>query len=193
MNLKNILLNLTFKDIISCNKEDVERILKIRNEDSVRKNMFTKRIISLDEHEQWFEDLKNKNDYKFYCIAYKEKIIGGLGIKNINESLKSAEWAFYITNSTKAVGVGGAIEFKAIEYIFKIYKIHDLFCYVLKENIEVIKLHKKFGFEKTQIKEEDLKFMLANEKKNVSKFLLNFKKWQDQKKIISEMYFKNES
>ena len=193
MNLKTVLFNLSFKDLIYCDEEEVEKILKIRNEDSVRKNMFTKKIICIEEHQLWLQNLKNKSDHKFYCIIYKKKIIGGLGLKNINEDLKSAEWAFYVTNSTKAVGIGGAIEFKAIEYFFKMYKIHDLFCYVIKYNIEVIKLHKKFGFEEIQVSKEDLKFMSESEKKNVSKFLLDFKKWQDQKKIILRRYFEDES
>ena len=68
MNLKTVLFNLSFKDLIYCDEEEVEKILKIRNEDNVRKNMFTKKIICLEEHQQWLQNLKNKSDHKFYGI-----------------------------------------------------------------------------------------------------------------------------
>ena len=88
MNLKNVLLNLSFKNLIYCDDKEVGQILKMRNENYIRKNMFTKKIISLEQHHLWFQSLKNKNNHKFYCIYYKDKIIGGLSLKNINEDLK---------------------------------------------------------------------------------------------------------
>ena len=87
--------------------------------------------------------------------------------------------------------MGGAVEFKAIEYIFNIYKINYLSCYVMKHNNDVIKLHKKLGFDEIEINEKDLKFMSKKDKKSVSKFLLTVKKWQIQKEIILRKYFEN--
>ena len=118
MNLKTVLDNLKFQNIITCTDKEIIEIKDIRNEKNIRKNMFTKGEILLDQHLEWFEKIKFSKSNFFYCIKYKNKIVGGLGLKNYNKNLLSGEWAYYVSEKYKSVGLGASIEFKALEYFF---------------------------------------------------------------------------
>lgn len=146
MNLKTKYDNISFEDITSCDELGVLKILDIRNEDSIRKNMFTKNIITKEEHMKWLYNLKNTNKNKIYCIKYMNKIIGALGLKEKIPNKFNFEWTIYVSQNFKVVNLGALIELKALNYLFSKYKIEDLICYVLKDNYIVAKLHKKFGF-----------------------------------------------
>ena len=51
-------------------------------------------------------------------MSDKKKIVGGLGIKNLNKKVMTADWAFYISEKSKFIGLGASVEFKALEYFF---------------------------------------------------------------------------
>ena len=147
MKLINILNNLEIDNIKNLNYKEVLFIKNIRNEAEIRKNMFNKHIISHQEHINWYTRLKKINSEKFYCIKYKKKIIGGLGLKYLNKNI-SAYWSFYISKKASFSGLGATVEYMALNYFFSKYRLKKICCYVLKKNSLVIKLHEKFGFKK---------------------------------------------
>ena len=163
MNLKTKFDSISFEDITLCKKSEALEILNIRNEDSIRKNMFTKNVITKDQHMNWLNDLKNTNKNKIYCIKYMNKVIGALGIKEKVPHEPNFEWTIYVSQNFKVINLGALIELKALDYLFSKYKIENLMCYVLKENYIVAKLHKKFGFnEKNLDKTFNLSFPNIN-------------------------------
>jgi|TARA_B100000795_G_scaffold194739_1_gene148991 UDP-4-amino-4,6-dideoxy-N-acetyl-beta-L-altrosamine N-acetyltransferase len=163
MNLKTKFDSISFEDITLCKKSEALEILNIRNEDSIRKNMFTKNLITKDQHMNWLNDLKNTNKNKIYCIKYMNKVIGALGIKEKVPHEPNFEWTIYVSQNFKVINLGALIELKALDYLFSKYKIENLMCYVLKENYIVAKLHKKFGFnEKNLDKTFNLSFPNIN-------------------------------
>ena len=118
MNLKDNYNKINFKDIKFCNYSEILSILEIRNEEKVRINMFNNKVIAIDEHLNWSNEIKNSKFKKFYIIEYYDKIIGGLSLINISETKRSAEWAFYITQKNFFVGLGSLIEYKSLEFFF---------------------------------------------------------------------------
>ena len=146
MKLNEILENISFHNILIFKKNEQLKLLWIRNERVVRSNMFNNKIISYIDHFDWIDSLKTCLNKKFYIVKYKNKIIGGLGLKNINKISFSAEWAFYISKKSNFIGLAALLEYKAINYFFDNYKLKKLECYVMNHNSEVIKLHKKYGF-----------------------------------------------
>ena len=68
MNLKKKFDNIKFIDCILCNKSDILEILDIRNENSIRNNMFNTKLISKEDHLNWFAKIKNCDSNKFYFI-----------------------------------------------------------------------------------------------------------------------------
>ena len=189
MDFNNIFTNLKFKNITKASYADILDLYKIRNNEIIRSKMFNKNFITRFNHNKWFIKIKNNSNEDFFLIYYKEILCGGLGIKNVNSKLKECDWAFFISNNSNFPGLGASIEFKSINFLFKKYGLHRLYCYVLKENQSVINLHKKFFFLKVPVIESKLKNYNINiSKNNVIKFCLNLKEWKSESKILKEKF-----
>lgn len=67
MNIKSIVGNIKFNNILKCSKQDKVSLLNIRNEDEIRMQMFNKKKIKLNEHFKWITDLNFK---KKICMAF---------------------------------------------------------------------------------------------------------------------------
>jgi UDP-4-amino-4,6-dideoxy-N-acetyl-beta-L-altrosamine N-acetyltransferase len=190
MFLKKISDNLNFQNILTCSDADVRVILEIRNEEKIRNNMFNSKIISLEEHLLWKKNFLESNTDRFYCIKYKNIIVGGLGLKNYNIKNLSADWAFYVAESRNFIGLGASIENKALNYFFDNYKIKNIFCYVLISNAAVINLHKKFGFKKINMDSNFEDNFLNVKKKDVLRMKLSKFEWIANKSSIYNKFFK---
>ena len=193
MFLKKISDNLYFQNILTCSETDVRVILEIRNEERIRNNMFNKKIISLDEHLLWKKNFLQSNTDRFYCIKYKNIIVGGLGLKNYNVKKSSADWAFYVSESRSFIGLAASIENKALNYFFDNYKIKNIFCYVLISNTAVINLHKKFGFKKINMNSNFEDNYSNVKKKDVLRMKLSTLEWIVIKNSIYNKFLKNDN
>ncbi len=172
MKIRNIIREIIFQNLTRCNEDEVNKILEIRNEKKVRMNMFTKHIITKNEHNIWFEKLKVSKKELFFCIKYKNEIIGGLGLKDII-NFDCAYWSFYLSENKNFIGLGASVEFKALDWFFNEFNFNKLYCFVLRKNTAVIKLHRKFGFIdetcikviKEKVKNEDFVHLELNKDK----------------------------
>ena len=182
MNLKIKFNNIDFKNILSGSDLEVLEILNIRNEDNIRVNMFSKNLITLNEHLNWFGSLKTSKKNIFYLIQYNKKTIGGLGLKKSHLNSHDFVWSFYISQKIKIFGLGSLIELKAIDYFFSTYKISNLFCYVLIKNKLVEKLHRKFGFVDSVV-DKNFNLLYPNVRTcDIFYLHLETKKWKSVKK-----------
>tara|TARA_X000000950_G_C13910264_1_gene658714 strand:+ start:3006 stop:3560 length:555 start_codon:yes stop_codon:yes gene_type:complete len=161
MKIRNIIREISFHNLTKCNDNEISKILEIRNEKKVRANMFTKHIITKNEHNLWFDKLKVSKKEIFFGIKYKNEIIGGLGLKDIIK-FDCAYWSFYLSENKSFIGLGASVEFKALDWFFTEFNFSKLYCFVLKKNVAVIKLHRKFGFI-----DERFKKTSKNEVKNI--------------------------
>ena len=183
MNIKSIISNIKFINILKCSKQDKNYLLKIRNEDEIRIQMFNKKKININEHLKWISDLNNKKK-KMYCIFFKRKLIGGLAVRRNAVDPNKAEWGFYVSKKKIILGMGAFVEYSAINYIFSKYYLKELYCFVKKSNISVLKLHKKFGFKKVPFKDTVYEFHLPKNIKNILALKLSKIKWDENKKLI---------
>jgi UDP-4-amino-4,6-dideoxy-N-acetyl-beta-L-altrosamine N-acetyltransferase len=190
MLLKKISDNLEFKDILACSKSDIQAVLEIRNEDEIRLNMFNSKIISIEEHLLWAKNFLKTVVNRFYCLKYKNVVIGGLSLKNYDILNLTADWGFYISAKKNFMGLGFVVEYKALNYFFSKYKINDIFCYVLNSNKIVINLHKKFGFKKTYIDRNFEDLYLNVNRKNVFRMKLNKTQWNVKSNYFQNKFFK---
>lgn len=118
------------------------KILEMRNQPEVRKNMYTAHEISEAEHLRWIDSLTDKT--RFFAVLFDGVIVGGISLNAISHADRRADWAFYLDGSTQGKGIGSALEFKFLDYAFE--DLQKLNCEVLDFNKPVIGLHKKFGF-----------------------------------------------
>lgn len=136
----------TLKNICNCSTEQQGVVLEIRNEYNIRKEMYTDRLISNDEHYSYIENLRNdKSRVTFVVLSDNTDPVGVLSISQIDRTHLKCDWAFYLTSNTRG-GVGSAMELFLIDFVFDRLGMKKLNCEVIETNTAVVSLHKKFGF-----------------------------------------------
>lgn len=146
-------------ELISLTQLDTESQLKIReirNEDSVRRAMYSDHLISLNEHLNWINRLKQ--DDKQIVLAIIEKGKGPVGVVSANGVdwvHKKTDWAYYLTEGERG-GLGSAIEYSFINFVFGSLGFEKLNCEVIEGNTAVVKLHKKFLFKEEGFRESNV-------------------------------------
>ncbi|WP_157760461.1 UDP-2,4-diacetamido-2,4,6-trideoxy-beta-L-altropyranose hydrolase [Thiomicrorhabdus arctica] len=127
------------------NDSDLDTVREWREREEVKKFMYTRHAITKDEHQCWWESIRDRCDILQMIVELDSIPIGVVSFSQIDLINSNAVWAFYLgPNSPR--GIGSLIEFYAIKYAFEVLNLHKLKCEVLGINQSVIKLHKKFGF-----------------------------------------------
>ena len=162
------------------------KVREIRNEENVRKWMYTDNIIDVDEHLNWINQLKHDDrQIVFVVLDEIDALLGLVSVNALNLRHKTTDWAYYLTSSERR-GLGSAIEFSFINFIFNTLGIEKLNCEVIEGNDAVVKMHKKFLF-----KEEG--FRRSNISKNGARMGVHFlgltnEDWLEGKAYVQEKY-----
>ena len=91
-------------------------ILKIRNDNNIRKNMINDDLIKLEDHINWLKNNIIDEKNIFYIVYIKNKISGLIRFI-INED--KAEWSFYLNKNSIPY-----FEDKKILELFRLHKIY---------------------------------------------------------------------
>ena len=162
---------------------DLGMLLEWRNQESVRKFMYTNHIISIDEHRKWYEKNKNQDSTKLMLFEFNETPFAFLNISEINQKNKTCTWAFYIGQDIKEVkALGYFMEIKALDLMIKELGIRKISCEVLDFNKSVIKMHKRFGFQEEGILKKHI--YLNEDYIDIHKLAIFDNTWNNTKKVI---------
>lgn len=137
------------KDIVlnRLTEKDIELVRTWRNSKEVATYMYTENEISEEQQKNWFKKVDKDNSCIYWIIEYDGKKLGLASVTDINRTLNSCYWAFYLGDSSvRGAGIGAKIEYNVIEYVFNELKMNKLRCEVFVSNDNVIKMHEKFGF-----------------------------------------------
>jgi len=127
--------------------ESQMKVREIRNEDNVRKWMYTDHVIGANEHLGWINRLKHDDRQSVFVVLDDQHTpLGIVSVNAIDRLHKKTDWAYYLTETARG-GLGSALEYSFINFIFDILGMEKLNCEVLKGNDAVVKLHKKFLFQ----------------------------------------------
>ena len=86
-----------------------ERVLAIRNEPEVRRNMYTDHEIGIQEHREWLARTNSRGDVKMFAVVFDGQIVGAIGLTSIVPAQLRAEWAFYLSAATQGRGLGSRL------------------------------------------------------------------------------------
>ncbi len=132
------------------------RVRDIRNEESVRKWMYTDHVISTTEHLEWINNLKKDNrQIVFVVLSEKYTPLGVISINNIDYFHRKASWAYYLTQTERG-GVGPSLEYFFINFVFDNLNLEKLNCEIIEGNFTIVKLHKKFFFQEEGFRRSDI-------------------------------------
>lgn len=138
---------------------DVERqmaLRDIRNEEGVRKWMYTDHLIGVNEHLAWLAGLRQDDcQHVFAILSDSGTPLGVVSISSIDFKNRKADWAYYLTKAARG-GLGAAIEYAFLNFVFDILELEKLNCEVISGNDAVVKMHKKFLFSEEGLKKSNV-------------------------------------
>lgn len=144
--MASIVFKIDLRPIGELPTDEQAKIVSIRNQPGVRKNMYNSYVISKEEHLAWLQRMSHAQDSRFFAVYFNNTLIGGVSLNAINRANRRADWAFYLDEATHGKGIGPALEFAFLDYAFATEGLAKLNCEVLSSNEAVVRLHKKFGF-----------------------------------------------
>ena len=126
-------------------KEELELILKWRNSDRIRKNMYEDSIISMKQHKKWFQSLKSSKSV-YLVFEHRTKPLGVVYFHDIDEKNNKCTWGFYIGEESPGKGTGTILGYLGLEYAFTKLKIRKVSGETFAFNEASIHFHKKLMF-----------------------------------------------
>ena len=133
----------------SMTRADLELVLSWRNHPDVRRHMYTQHEILLEEHQRWFESVKN--DPKKHLLIFEE-LHRPMGFVHLTETDRGdiADWGFY-TAPDAPKGSGRQLGNAALSHAFTQLELHKVFGQVLAYNERSINFHLALGFQQEGI------------------------------------------
>lgn len=125
---------------------DLPQVLAWRNSQFVRQNMLTHHEITWDEHVAWFRAKSVAEDTQLLVYELDGVACGVVIFYGLSPEHRRGQWGFY-AHEAAPKGVGGLMEFCALEHYFLDARFDKLGCEVLGFNTSVVRQHQKFGFE----------------------------------------------
>ena len=156
-------------------EKDLQLVLKWRNSDRIRTNMFNDRRIKLKEHRDWYFNLDKVKNH-FLIFEYNNDPAGLVYFKDLDFDNLSCYWGFYIGKEKLPKGTGTKMGNLGLEFAFKKLNINKLCGQVFAFNHRSIQFHKKLGF----IKENEFKYFRNNKYEDVIRYVLYKNQWKNQ-------------
>jgi len=128
----------------------------LRNQNDVRKYMYTSHEITEEEHLRWLDSLRGNDRQRVFVVVRDGQALGVVSLNAINTAQKTADWAFYLDTALQGKGLGSIVEFWMLDYAFHEAGLEKLNCEVLETNPSVIKMHQKFGFELEGVRRKNI-------------------------------------
>jgi len=136
--------NYSLINFIQTNDKEKELILKWRNSDEVRQWMVNKSIITLEEHYNYIDSLKDKKDKLCFLVKEEENYLGIVEFDEIDA--KSAFFGLNANSDTKIKGVGRILESISIYIAKELLGLKKLKLYVFNNNERAIRLYERSNY-----------------------------------------------
>lgn len=126
-------------------QDDLAQVLSWRNHQDVRRYMYTKHAITLEEHQRWFE--RTSQDPQKHLLIFQDEGVpmGFVQFSQLNSS-PVADWGFYTAPDARR-GAGRRLGRTALCYAFDYLKLHKVCGQVLAYNERSIHCHLSLGFQ----------------------------------------------
>lgn len=145
---------ITLVTMTDLDQDGLRRVLSIRNQDAVRANMYTSRIIREDEHLAWAEGLNGASDTRAYAVEAAGEIVGASVFKAVDPDNGTADWGFYVDAARQGQGLGTALGERSLTMAFADLGLRKLSCEVLGFNAASLAFHKQLGFAREGVRRQ---------------------------------------
>ncbi len=136
---------------------ELELVRSWRNAEANRRMMFTRHVISPEEHQAWWERSQDSPRNRNLMFDVDGEGQGVVSFHQIDSVDKNAAWGFY-TSPEAPKGTGGRMLFLALDYAFGELGLHKLCSEVLSSNARSLGLHEKLGFTREGVLREQHRY-----------------------------------
>lgn len=158
------------------------QVRALRNQQEVRKYMYTSHEISEQEHASWLHSLQGNQRQEVFVAVDAGQALGVVSLNAINAQQKTADWAFYLDSERQGKGLGSLMEFWLLDYAFNEAGLEKLNCEVLASNTAVIRLHLKFGFVEEGLRRQNV--LKDGQRIDVVLLGITRQEWQDKRPLL---------
>lgn len=124
--------------------DDLEQVRSWRNHPQVRRHMLTQHEISVEEHVQWFNKVKQEPQRHVVLVHEGEQALGLAHFAPVNPH-GVVDWGFYLTPQASK-GSGSKLARMALDFAFKQQGWHKVCGQVISSNAASRRFHLKLGF-----------------------------------------------
>ncbi|BFU77831.1 UDP-4-amino-4,6-dideoxy-N-acetyl-beta-L-altrosami ne N-acetyltransferase [Arcobacter sp. 15-2] len=149
-------------NFINLEYDEKVMILNWRNHPKIKSVMHNNLDILLDDHLNFIESLKKRDDKKYFLVKENSLNIGVIDFINITKY--EAELGIYSNPDLR--GYGTLLLSEICTYAFETLKVQVLKAEVYKTNVTAIQLYQKFNFKEIQSKNKENKEIIYMELKN---------------------------
>lgn len=140
-------------------RDDTVHILRWRNSDTVRKQLFTQEKLTRKQHEQWLLHQVESGRCRQFIIttADQGRPIGTVFLKNLDYVDKKGELGIFIGDEEYyGYGIGTLAVKAAVSYAFLRMGLEKVYLFVKEENTRAIRCYQKAGFVQEGYLKDDL-------------------------------------
>lgn len=137
---------LVAKNLNKLSKQQLLEVLEARNHPSVRANMYTKHIISLDNHFAFIEKLSVDINSREFCVHQNESFVGVVSFRQIDWDNKKASFGIY-SNLLRKVTMAGEKLMVVADFIIKQMGLCLITLQVDSKNYRAKSLYERWGYE----------------------------------------------
>ena len=133
--------------LVDVAEEHIELIFKWRNKSFIRAVMYNSEPIVWENHVAWFQSVL-ESDTKYLKILYYNQIpygVANFALKDLESNV--GEWGFYIGEQNAPKGMGTALAYKMLGFLFEEANVRKVCAEVIDFNERSIHFHGKVGFQ----------------------------------------------
>lgn len=130
--------------------DEKKMVLQWRNHESIKRWMYDKNNISLDNHLKYIESLQNARDKQYFVVKRDVVYLGVVDFIHINKIQSCAELGLYVNPFEKVTGIGKILIEVAIKYAFNTLKVKKLTLEVFSDNTRALALYERYNFKEIE-------------------------------------------
>lgn len=133
------------------NISDTDNIVRWRNSDSVKKNLYTQDRLTPEQHIAYFYNVVQAGRCAQFIIVVdegeKQADVGTAFIKGIDLENRSGEFGIFIgEEGARGKGYAQAATKLILRHAFKALRLHRVYLTVMRDNHAAIRAYEKCGF-----------------------------------------------
>lgn len=127
-------------------EDDIQAKVSIINDSSNNQFLHYDLPLNYSKTLNWFRNLNTKTDRVDCTILFEDQVCGFIGLLNIDQIRRQAEYYICIDHHFSGKGIGVKASKMLFDYAFKTLKLDKIYLYTEEENQKAQYLFKKLGF-----------------------------------------------